>query len=201
MKLWSKVWQIFLLFSLYFSSLNLKYLKLTKMELTRFAMKLFKYFLNQQAMSYLKSNENHHMAWLTELNQMRILSWSSHGLVNCVGFKWEYRSRVSSPGGAYFNESPPTRTFWSSSNKHTVMLWNVSCDINEQRVRSRVWGQVFAGFYVVALSVPGFWWHPLIVQGIRWESLLHLIKGWPALCGQIKDSHTLNSLPHIEVHL
>ena len=40
-KLWSKVLQIFLLFSLYFSSLNLKYLKLIKMELTRFAMKLF----------------------------------------------------------------------------------------------------------------------------------------------------------------
>ena len=38
-----KVLQIFLLFSLYmyFSSLNLKHLKLTKMELTRFAMKLF----------------------------------------------------------------------------------------------------------------------------------------------------------------
>ena len=36
-----KVLQIFLLLSLYFSSLNLKYLKLTKMELTRFAMKLF----------------------------------------------------------------------------------------------------------------------------------------------------------------
>ena len=31
------------LFSLYFSSLNLKYLKLTKMELSRFAMKLFIY--------------------------------------------------------------------------------------------------------------------------------------------------------------
>ena len=30
-------------FSLYFSSLNLKYLKLTKMELSRFAMKLFMY--------------------------------------------------------------------------------------------------------------------------------------------------------------
>ena len=29
------------LFSLYFSSLNLKYLKLTKMDVTRFAMKLF----------------------------------------------------------------------------------------------------------------------------------------------------------------
>ena len=28
-------------FSLYFSSLHLKYLKLTKMDLTRFAMKLF----------------------------------------------------------------------------------------------------------------------------------------------------------------
>ena len=41
MKLWSKVLQMFL-FSLYFSSLNLKYLKLTKMELSRFAMKLFK---------------------------------------------------------------------------------------------------------------------------------------------------------------
>ena len=32
---------MFLLFSIYFSSLNLKYLKLTKIELTRFAMKLF----------------------------------------------------------------------------------------------------------------------------------------------------------------
>ena len=32
-----------LLFSSYFSSLNLKYLKLTKMDLTRFAMKLFTY--------------------------------------------------------------------------------------------------------------------------------------------------------------
>ena len=41
MKLWSKVLQIFL-FSLYFSSLSLKYLKLTKMDITRFAMKLFK---------------------------------------------------------------------------------------------------------------------------------------------------------------
>ena len=38
-----QVLQIFLLFSLYFSSLNLKYLNLTKMELTRFAMKLFIY--------------------------------------------------------------------------------------------------------------------------------------------------------------
>ena len=37
---------MFLLFSLYFSSLNLKYLQLTKMEFTRFAMKLFKYFPN-----------------------------------------------------------------------------------------------------------------------------------------------------------
>ena len=37
----SKVLHIFLLFSLYFSSLNLKYLKLTKMDITRFAIKLF----------------------------------------------------------------------------------------------------------------------------------------------------------------
>ena len=43
MKLWSKVSQIFLLFSLYFSSLNVKYLKFTKMDITRFAMKLFIY--------------------------------------------------------------------------------------------------------------------------------------------------------------
>ena len=41
-KLWSKVLQIFLLFSLYFSSLNLKF---TKMELSRFAMKLYTYTL------------------------------------------------------------------------------------------------------------------------------------------------------------
>ena len=40
-----KVLHIFLLFSLYFSSLNLKYLKLTKMELTRFAMKLLIYWI------------------------------------------------------------------------------------------------------------------------------------------------------------
>ena len=40
-----KVLQIFLLFSLYFSSLNLKYLKLTKMDITRFAMKLFIFFI------------------------------------------------------------------------------------------------------------------------------------------------------------
>ena len=46
MKLWSKVLQIFLLFSLYFSSLNLKYLKLTKMDITRFAMKLFIYYID-----------------------------------------------------------------------------------------------------------------------------------------------------------
>ena len=37
----SKVLQIFLLFSLYFSSLSLIYLKLTKMDITCFAMKLF----------------------------------------------------------------------------------------------------------------------------------------------------------------
>ena len=41
LKLWSKVLHIFLLFYLYFSNLNLKYLKLTKMDITRFAMKLF----------------------------------------------------------------------------------------------------------------------------------------------------------------
>ena len=43
---WSyyKVSQIFLLFSLYFSSLNLKYLKLTTMDITRSAMKLFIYY-------------------------------------------------------------------------------------------------------------------------------------------------------------
>ena len=39
-KLWSNILQIFLLFSLYFSSLNLKYLKFTKMDFTRFATKL-----------------------------------------------------------------------------------------------------------------------------------------------------------------
>ena len=43
LKLWSKVLHIFLLFSLYFSSLNLKYLKLTKMDITHVAMKLFIY--------------------------------------------------------------------------------------------------------------------------------------------------------------
>ena len=41
LKLWSKVLHIILIFTLYFSSLNLKYLKFIKMDLTRFAMKLF----------------------------------------------------------------------------------------------------------------------------------------------------------------
>ena len=36
----SNVSRIFLLFSLYFSSLNLKYLKFSKMDITRFAMTL-----------------------------------------------------------------------------------------------------------------------------------------------------------------
>ena len=40
LKLWSNVSQIFL-FSLYFSSFNRKYLKLTEMDITHFAMKLF----------------------------------------------------------------------------------------------------------------------------------------------------------------
>ena len=53
MKLWSKVLQIFLLFSLYFSSLNLKYLKLTKMDITRFAMKLFIYSLGPTLAIYI----------------------------------------------------------------------------------------------------------------------------------------------------
>ena len=44
LKLWSKVLHILLLLSLYFSSLNLKYLKLSKLDLTRFAMKLFIWF-------------------------------------------------------------------------------------------------------------------------------------------------------------
>ena len=39
-----KVSHIVLLFSLYFSSFNCKYLKLTKMDITRFAMKLFIFF-------------------------------------------------------------------------------------------------------------------------------------------------------------
>ena len=37
---------IMFLFSLYFSSLNLKYLKLTKMNITSFAMKLFIQYLS-----------------------------------------------------------------------------------------------------------------------------------------------------------
>ena len=41
LKLWSKVAYIFLLFSLCLSSLNMKYLVLIKMDMTRFAMKLF----------------------------------------------------------------------------------------------------------------------------------------------------------------
>ena len=40
LKLWSKVSHIFLLFSLYFRSFNSKYLKLTKMDITRFVTKL-----------------------------------------------------------------------------------------------------------------------------------------------------------------
>ena len=44
---------IFLLFYLYISSLNLEYLKLTKMELTRFAMTLFNY-TNVDGISWIK---------------------------------------------------------------------------------------------------------------------------------------------------
>ena len=48
--------QIFVLFSLYFSSLNLKYLKLTKMELSRFAMKLFM-FETQNHASHVQDDD------------------------------------------------------------------------------------------------------------------------------------------------
>ena len=41
MKLWWKIWHIFLLFSLFFSSFNHKYLKFTKMDILFFEFKLF----------------------------------------------------------------------------------------------------------------------------------------------------------------
>ena len=43
LKLWFKILNIFFLFSLCFSSFNRKYLKLTEMDITHFAMKLFFY--------------------------------------------------------------------------------------------------------------------------------------------------------------
>ena len=43
--LYIKIIFLKLLISLYFSSLNLKYLKLTKIDITHFAMKLFKNYV------------------------------------------------------------------------------------------------------------------------------------------------------------
>ena len=40
LKLWSKLLQIVLLFSLYFSTLDITYLKFPEMDITRFAIKL-----------------------------------------------------------------------------------------------------------------------------------------------------------------
>ena len=51
---------MFLLFSLYFSSLNLKYLKLTKIELTLFAMKIFKCTLVLSSYSCINGVSNLH---------------------------------------------------------------------------------------------------------------------------------------------
>ena len=51
-----KYLQIFLLFSLYFSSLNLKYLKLTKMDITHFVMKLF--ILSTCIQHFLRHQDN-----------------------------------------------------------------------------------------------------------------------------------------------
>ena len=47
---------MFLLFSLYFGSLNLRYLKLTKMELTHFAMKLCVIALKEKSGPGVKRN-------------------------------------------------------------------------------------------------------------------------------------------------
>ena len=65
-KLWSKVLQIFLLFSLHFSSLNLKYLKFTKMDITRFAMKLYKCY--HECWVMIKTLVNNYPGQLSECN-------------------------------------------------------------------------------------------------------------------------------------
>ena len=69
---------IFLLFSLYFSSLNLKYLKLTKMDITRFAMKLFKYTINNlsvQLYNWCNCNSGH-QAIAVYINTIIIIFYS-----------------------------------------------------------------------------------------------------------------------------
>ena len=58
-----EVLQMFLLFSLYFSSLNLKYLKFTKMELTRVAMKLFSHLQNILGVSQKEILYNCNVKW------------------------------------------------------------------------------------------------------------------------------------------
>ena len=63
LKLWSKVSQIVLLFSLYFSSLNLKYLKLAKMDITRFAMKLLCYVEALKSSGYHLIEEKQRNEW------------------------------------------------------------------------------------------------------------------------------------------
>ena len=91
LKLWYKVLNIFLLFSLYFSSLNLKYLNLTKMELTRFAMKLFVYI-------YIKDSRSDHDSTVYSVYTIVIYEYSleyiegSHKILNrylpCLLFKY-----------------------------------------------------------------------------------------------------------------
>ena len=63
LKLWSKVSQIFLLFSVYVNSFKCKYLRLTKIYITRFAIKLFIHF---------------HFHYLVSVQYVRscIVSWS-----------------------------------------------------------------------------------------------------------------------------
>ena len=110
LKLWSKVLQIFLLFSLYFSSLNLKYLKLTKMDITRFAMKLFICFIPIS------------IGWLTNACEIEIL-------INTNVPRWTWI--ISTSISIWIGKTFIMKLDWNSMNStlsqinHTFYLnWN-----------------------------------------------------------------------------
>ena len=78
LQLWSKVSQIFLSFSLYVSSLNLKYmhLEITKMDITHFAMKHFKYSYDDDYDDDDDDDDSHHLYRVIQL-------WNtSRGVIN-----------------------------------------------------------------------------------------------------------------------
>ena len=128
-----KLWlQIFLLFSLYFSSLNLKYLKLTKMELTRFAMKLFKLTNIVHSQTHLQAcTEAHYTPTCNSLTH--IVSWEPEWRYPYWHvFRWE-------PEGRYrHRHCTAIVSFWFSTEHLWIMIapfWLSTDDIiNENNI-------------------------------------------------------------------